>query len=194
MVLQAGKFGLDRFIRAARDGGPFKEHPADPASEGTNAPTFNTAHLRIEVALDRILQIKDFLEVTPAKAFRKLKDAAFFWPESREAHHVEQILPAETKAELVRQLSRQCRDNLLAVAGSLATEHLLRETRSNPPVEKHQFAIDKTSRTSTRALNQLSQFTQKKCVTRPDDFHLAIFQRRGAFGGSSHRFRLFSVR
>ena len=68
---------------------PDVEVTADTAAQCANAPTLKAAHLHVEVAMERVLQVKDLFEVAPAKAFCKFLDSGLFCPESREAHHVE---------------------------------------------------------------------------------------------------------
>ena len=78
------------------------------------------------------------------------------------AQHVAQILGAETAPVFYLQLSRQRRDNLLAVASARALEHFGADALTNAPVEQRQNRIDRRGQPSLGL-----DYQAAKSLTRP---------------------------
>ena len=72
--------------------------------------------------------------MAPAQVLGQFRHVRFNGPYLGEANHVEEIPAAEAGAVAGRQLSRQCRDNLLAVCGTFPTEHFLTDSGADLPV------------------------------------------------------------
>jgi len=60
------EFLVDEVFGSPRDRSPLEEHASDPVAERAYTPPLKAAHLRVEAWLDRVVEIEDFFEMTPA--------------------------------------------------------------------------------------------------------------------------------
>jgi hypothetical protein len=94
------------------------------------------------VALERIVEVDQGLEMRPAQLSPQRGDSLLVGKCLREPHHVTQVLGGEAAPEVCRQLSRQRGDDLLAVAGAFAAEDLAMDPLTHLPVQPGQLGVD----------------------------------------------------
>lgn len=80
-------------------------------------------HLQVEVSLERVVDVDEGAAVRPAQLSTRCGDNCFIRESLGKAQHVAQVFLGEAPAVVGLQLSHHCRDNLLAVSGTLALEH-----------------------------------------------------------------------
>jgi hypothetical protein len=102
--------------------------------------------------------------MAPAQAIRQPIDGCLIRPQLRKSQHAEQVGAAEAISELSAQLSRQCRDNFLAVLGAFPAEHLFLNPMAYAPVEHNQFFVDGPSNALAHPENQTTQLVQQQWV------------------------------
>jgi hypothetical protein len=85
----------------------------------------------------------------------------FIGPRLGEANHVKQILPAEAHTVPGAQLSRQCRDNLLAIGGPFLAENFLPDSGAHFPVHQHQFRVNCPGNTLPCRIDELGEIAQE---------------------------------
>ena len=132
----------------------------DLVSERPGAPAFNPAHLRIELALERGVEVNDLPELSPGQLFTQCVDNSDVWKGLSKSDHVKQIGAAETGTVIFAQLSTQCVDNLLTVSGSLVRENVLANPLSDRPVKPDHLGVHGRSRTGARSLDKLPYIFQ----------------------------------
>jgi hypothetical protein len=108
----------------------FVEHATNSLPKRPNTPSLKTAHLSVEVRLKRVIDVQNFFEVVPTHLVGEADDFLLVGPDFRKSKHVKQILLAEAGAVVGRQLSRQRRDYLFTVFGSIRADDFLAEVSS----------------------------------------------------------------
>jgi hypothetical protein len=112
-------------------------------------------HFGIELALDFILQVQEFLEVdTSPSCDARISTWVRSGQTSTNRINVEQVRPAETCSVIGSQLSRQRRDNLFAVPGELLAEDVPANLVSDAPGEKYQLSIDGLGSVMTSSVDE----------------------------------------
>src|ERR1017187_6265257 len=117
LVAQSGDLLAGQIAGFSADSGSLVKHSLNLVLERPRAPTFNPAHLCIEFALERVLQINDLPKVSPGQLFTQCVDNLAVWKNFGKTDHVKQVGAAETGTVIFAQLSTQCVDNLLTVCG-----------------------------------------------------------------------------
>jgi hypothetical protein len=123
-----------RFSGLRENRSPLEEHASDAVAERAYAPPLNAAHLRVKASLDRVVEIEDFFEMTPAHVLGQFRCFLFVGPRFDESDHMEQIRPAEARTMAGAQLSRQRRDNLLTIGCAFLAENILADSGAHLPV------------------------------------------------------------
>jgi hypothetical protein len=103
----------------------------------------DAAHLSVKVSLQLILERDDLDEVAPAQLFRQHRDNFPGRKYLGKTDRASQISRAVALPELRDQFCRQCRQNLLAVLGSLFLENIPSDAESNIPVKKNEGGINR---------------------------------------------------
>jgi hypothetical protein len=62
---ELSQFLPDQYLRLLRQGRPLEEHAADLLSQRVDAPALDPAHLRVEIPLERGLELKNLDKMAP---------------------------------------------------------------------------------------------------------------------------------
>src|SRR5690606_13069330 len=115
---------LDELLGLSRERRALEEHALDALTEVPHRPPFDTAHLEVEVAGERVLQVGEHLEVAPGQLSPRRGDNLAVGERGRELDHVPQRLVVEAATVALCQLSRRRGDNLPAVLRAAALENM----------------------------------------------------------------------
>lgn len=135
-------------------------------TSGKCAPPSLLTHLQVEVALERVFEVDQGLEMRPAQLSPRCGDNVFCREGFGKAHHVVQVLAREASIVVGFQLSRQCGDNLLAISGPLPFQHLSADALANVPVQHRQGAVDGFARCEAEAADVTQQLLVGGCGCR----------------------------
>ena len=138
-----------------RAGGALVKHSVDFVSQCTGAPSFDPAHLGIKVALERIIQVDEGLEVRPAQFSPQRGDNLGIGERFREANHVAQRFLTEASSKLRLQLSLQCGDNFLPIPRTLFLQHFPPDPIADIPVEHGQAGVGGPGNGIPRCFNEV---------------------------------------
>jgi len=98
--------------------------------------------------------------MAPTQVLGQLQHFALVRPGLSEADHMKEVLPAESRTVVSRQLSRQCRDNRFAILSSFPAENLRPQPCADAPVQKHQFGAQGLRGPLACSLNEATKFPQ----------------------------------
>ncbi len=142
-VAEGLQFLFDQFFRLLRDGRTLVEHRLDALLQRPRAPALDAAHFGVKVALKRVLEINDRLEMGPAQLSQQCGDNLEIGKRLRETDHVAQRLVRVAPAELLFQLSPQCGDNFFPIRGPLFLEDVAADAIADMPVSQYECRIDR---------------------------------------------------
>ena len=111
--------------------------------EGPRVPPLDAAHLGVEVSFQRVVDVDDLLEVSPAQFSPQCGDNLLIREYLGESEHVPQAFLGEAAAALRGQLSPQRGTICLAVFGPLLVEDILAYPLANVPVQADQPGVDR---------------------------------------------------
>src|SRR5262249_47422152 len=89
-----------------------------------------------------------------SKVLCQSRDLGLLRPSLNKPGHVEQVLTTEAGAVFRRQLSRQRRDNLVAVLRARVAEDIAPYPLPDLPIEHDEFRVDGSRHTKARILDQ----------------------------------------
>jgi len=128
---------------------------------GKSSSAFWSAHLQIEVALERVVDVDKGPEMGPSQLSTHCGDNLCVGEGFRKSKHVAQILGRETATVFELQLSRQCRDNLLTIGGAFLFEHFGADALADVPVKRGQCTVDDTGELPAALFEQAADFAKQ---------------------------------
>lgn len=160
LVAQCLEFLSNQLLGFARQRRTFIQHGVDALAQGPYAPALDTAHLRVELALQRLFERQQLAEMRPAQLSPQRGDNRFVGEGLRELHHAVHVLLRKAAPVLGGQLSRQCGDNLLAILGTLLAQHFFAYSPAHAPVEHRQGHVDRRDCRALRLTDELAQLVE----------------------------------
>ena len=121
------------------------------------APTFEAAHLGVEVARERILDRYQQGEVRPPQLSQQCCDNWPFGKHLGELHHPAEVLLAKTAAVLCFEPPSRGRDEPRAIVGATALQDLGPDAGAELPVQRGQRGVRGNRDVSPRGLDHVAE-------------------------------------
>jgi hypothetical protein len=115
--------------------------PLNLATQRSGAPPLDTAHLRIEVAFERITDRQKHCEMGPSQLSQQCCDNWVVGELLHELHHSPQILFSEASTKLPFQLCPRRGHYSFAILRPLLLKDVLSNTLADTPVEQDQRGV-----------------------------------------------------
>src|ERR1039458_8966400 len=140
-LAQLLEFQRRQFFWLPRQRGALEEHGTDLLTQRALVPALDAAHLGIEVALERVVQVDNEREVGPTQLCSQWLHNSGIREDLGKAHHIEEVTPREATAELRLQLCTQRGHYLLPILGPLLLHHVLPDAPPHVPIERGKARI-----------------------------------------------------
>ena len=157
------------FFRLPRQRRALVKHAADLFSQRADAPTFHPAHLRVEVALQRLVQRDQRDEVGPRQLSYQRYDNLPVRENLGKLDHAAQVLVTKAPSKFLLQLSPQRGDNLLSVLRPFLPQHLTPDAVADLPVEQRESRVDRPCHAFTGLHNHFPHVGQQAAGTDSGD-------------------------
>jgi hypothetical protein len=133
-VAERGDVFGDQHLGPLADGGTLLHHRPDLVPQRASAPVLGSAQRGVQLAFQRLVKVDQFFEMRPTQLSPQCVDNFLIGKSLGETDYVEGIRSGEPFSLLRRQLFRQCRNNLVAVARPLLVEHIFADALADLPV------------------------------------------------------------
>src|ERR1035438_718008 len=160
LLAQSLEFECRQFFGLARKRRALEEHGADLLLQSALTPAFEAAHLRIEIALERVVQVDNEREVGPTQLCSQWLHNSGIREDLGKAHHIEEVAPREASPKLRLQLCTQRGHYLLPILGPLLLQDVLADALSDVPVERGEPRIHRPRHAFAGLLDQPPQVGQ----------------------------------
>jgi hypothetical protein len=161
LIAKRGQILFDQFVGLFGDRCPFEQQTVNLLPQGPRAPPFEAAHFRVELAFQPIVNRQKLAKVGPRQLCTQCVHNLLVGESLGEPDHVKQIPAIKPPAVLRRQLFRQCRNNLLAVARTLLVEYVLPNPLADVPVQTDQGRVHRAGGLLAGRLDQRTNVAQQ---------------------------------
>src|SRR5260221_307940 len=135
-LAQLLEFLTDEFVRLLGKRGALEKHGLDLLLERSRVPVLHATHLRVEIALQRIVNRDDLPKMSPAQLCPQCGQNPEIGEDLRESDHAEKAPLPEAPAELRLQLCTQCGHYLLSIVRPPFLQDVLPDAPPHVPVKR----------------------------------------------------------